>query len=441
MSGSPFKNIKALLAAAHGEINGADLKREYLAHFGTELQIGPGEKLREYLERAAAKGACRLEMRPMPKGPVCLMIHKAATSGGGPHAKVDAGNRALALVAKPPPNVDAFASIMKGASFFSSTTTTTTVTHSSGGKSCGGALAKIAAKVPDRLTAEVALCFDTTGSMYSYLEETRKQMSAVIEALVAAAKKSGAQLRVGVIAHGDYCDKASSYVLKFLPLLDAADPASVARLLAFVREVGPTGGGDTPECYELALRKASREMGWGPHSARSLVMVGDAPPHPVGYTCGDYTNNIDWTTELADLATKQVKVYAVQCGTRDAGRGAGAGDETSRFWQRLADDTGGRRVAIANLSSVKDLILAAVCRDLGDGAFADLGAELRKRGAMSGETAYVYETVRTVTTTTTTVVAASGKGGSRGFGALGGKCGKVGVAAAKPASAAAAAPS
>ena len=237
------------------------------------------------------------------------------------------------------------------------------------------------------LTAETVLCFDTTGSMYRYLDEVRKQGAELVRALVDAAQKNDAGLRLGVIAHGDYCDKESSYVIKYLPLLDAKDPSSVARILAFIQNVGPTSGGDGPECYELALHKASNDMGWGKCSARTLVMVGDDEPHPVGYSINGFKNGLDWRVELAALAKRRVRIFAVQAG--------GTGEKARAFWQALADASGGKRLAVSDISTIKDLIMAAVLRDLGDQAFEEFGAELRRRGAMRGEMKVVYEEIRT----------------------------------------------
>ena len=243
---------------------------------------------------------------------------------------------------------------------------------------------------PASLTAETVLCFDTTGSMYRYLDEVRKQAAELVRALLDAAQKNNAGLRLGVIAHGDYCDKASSYVIKYLPLVDARDPSSVHRILSFIRDVGPTGGGDGPECYELALHKACHDMGWGKHSVRTLVMVGDAEPHPVGYSINGFENRLDWRAELAALCKRQVRIFAVQAGR--------AGGEARAFWQALADDSGGKRLSVSDIATLKDLIMAAVLRDLGDHAFEEFGNELRRRGAMRGEMKVVYEEIRTTTT-------------------------------------------
>lgn len=245
------------------------------------------------------------------------------------------------------------------------------------------------------MTIEACLCFDTTGSMYPYLNETRSGLRQVVAGLQEKASKYGAKLKLGVIAHGDYCDKKSSYVIKFLPLHDASDQRQVQRVLDFVKEVGQTYGGDAPECYELALRKASTAMGWGKNSRRLMVMVGDDLPHEVGYSYGGYTNDIDWKAELAALAQKKVRIYAVQAG----------GGRDNGFWGRLAEETKGKRLSVKAMSTVPDIVVAAVVRELGERAFADYGRELRARGAMTGETAVIFQQIQTVTVT------CSGSGG------------------------------
>ena len=79
-------------------------------------------------------------------------------------------------------------------------------------------------------------------------------------------------------ARADYCDAKSSYVIKYLPLI-----TDYSKLLHFVEQVGPTHGGDAPECYELALNKANRNMNWSPGArSRALVLVGDNLPHEPG---------------------------------------------------------------------------------------------------------------------------------------------------------------
>ena len=177
-------------------------------------------------------------------------------------------------------------------------------------------------------TLELVVSFDTTGSMYIYLDAIRKAGRALIKKLVAKARKYGAKLRIGVIAHGDYCDKATSYVIKYLPLLDMSDGGAVDKVLRFVAGVGQTGGGDAPEAYELALHTAWKKMNWGSNSRRIFMMIGDNLPHEVGYKYGDFTNMIDWRAQVEILKKKNIRTYAVQAGS---GR-----SEITHFWQQVS---------------------------------------------------------------------------------------------------------
>src|SRR5215468_12507605 len=81
---------------------------------------------------------------------------------------------------------------------------------------------------------EVVFSFDTTGSMYPCLTQVRRNVKSTVTRLF----KEIPGIRIGIIAHGDYCDKGSSYVTKTLDLTD--DVSSITR---FVERVGPTGGG------------------------------------------------------------------------------------------------------------------------------------------------------------------------------------------------------
>ena len=176
-------------------------------------------------------------------------------------------------------------------------------------------------------------------------------------------------------------------MIKYLPLLDVSDAAAAAKLHTFVRGVGATHGGDAPECYELALQKALTEMDWAPKSARVLCIAGDDLPHEPGFMAGTFTNKLDWRITLGKLATARVRIFAVQ---------AGANAYANSFWQKLADDTQGKRITVKELATLKDLVLAAAVREMGDGAYAEMSAEMKARGA-SREVLEVVETIRTVT--------------------------------------------
>lgn len=95
-------------------------------------------------------------------------------------------------------------------------------------------------------------------------------------------------------------------------------------LVRFITGVGPTGGGDAPEAYELGLQ-VTRGLSWeavcDPFQPsfdlalthlqepgnRALVMIGDSFPHPPSYT----TQSIWWRDELQALVDMGIKVRLI----------------------------------------------------------------------------------------------------------------------------------
>ena len=114
---------------------------------------------------------------------------------------------------------------------------------------------------------------------------------------------SFAGIRIAIIAHGDYCD-ADTYIVQWIDF-----GASLPELCDFVENVRSTGGGDGPECYELVLKRAREELAWTRGSKRVLVVIGDDEPHPVGYTYGGQTYNIDWKEECELLKQMVQFIY------------------------------------------------------------------------------------------------------------------------------------
>jgi hypothetical protein len=91
-----------------------------------------------------------------------------------------------------------------------------------------------------------------TGSMYSCLEQVKQKIKEICKRLI----KDIPDIKIGIIAHGDYCDYSSYGVLKILDLCKDAN-----KICNFVDQAGSSGGGDAPEAYELVLREAN-ELSW-----------------------------------------------------------------------------------------------------------------------------------------------------------------------------------
>lgn len=105
--------------------------------------------------------------------------------------------------------------------------------------------------------------FDTTGSMYACLQKVRENIATTCTKLLTDIPN----MRISIIAHGDYCDDGYSYVIKVLDF-----SSDVNAIVKFVKSVEGSGGGDLPEAYELVLRDAQK-LKWRARSAKALVMV------------------------------------------------------------------------------------------------------------------------------------------------------------------------
>jgi len=218
---------------------------------------------------------------------------------------------------------------------------------------------------------EVVFSFDTTGSMYPCLTQVRKKVKTSIKRLF----KDLPGIKIGVIAHGDYCD-SKIYVTKHQPLTNKPEP-----IVKFVEKVKATYGGDYPEAYELVLHEA-RDLSWTPHSKKVLVMIGDAIPH------GPKQNpkKLDWKKEAKALGKDGVRIYAVQALNRK--------DATS-FYKGMAKLSGGAHLALDQFSQITDLIMAiAYSQDTDASKIEAYENEVKKAGRMSRSLTAAFDTLR-----------------------------------------------
>ncbi|MBI5733134.1 VWA domain-containing protein [Candidatus Jorgensenbacteria bacterium] len=178
-------------------------------------------------------------------------------------------------------------------------------------------------------------------------------------------------LRIGMGANGDYCDKNSTYVTTWSGLT-----SDIHRLCRFVREVKNTNGGDLPECYELVLREA-QELDWRHNAKKVLVLVADDVPH-APYDLQNVRHNgkgLDWRKEADALAAMGVVVYAVQCLSK--------GSHASSFYRELAERTGGYHFLLDQFSEVTDLLTAICLKQGGREQLKRLEEEIEDSGRMT----------------------------------------------------------
>jgi len=217
---------------------------------------------------------------------------------------------------------------------------------------------------------EVVFSFDTTGSMYPCLAQVRKKLGNTVSRLM----KEIPGMRIGIIAHGDYCDEGSTYVTKVLDLTDDKDA-----IVRFVERVEPTGGGDAPECYELVLHQA-RSLSWTPGYTKAFVLIGDDVPH------GPMQNprRLDWRREVEALGSQGIPVYGVQALNRGHAR---------PFYEELARKSGGFHLSLDQFAYITDTVLAICYKQSGDIKLQAYETEVSREGRMNRGLNRVFNTM------------------------------------------------
>ena len=202
------------------------------------------------------------------------------------------------------------------------------------------------------MASDVVFSFDTTGSMSPCIADVR----ANVEKLCANLFKDLPGLRIGVIAHGDYID--GDRCISLLPLTN-----DVAVIHKFFLETPNTGGGDAPECYELALHKG-RTMDWRPEAHKLFILIGDDQPHKPTYPGN--TLQLDWKQELAGLKEIGVKVYPLKC----------LNCATDFFYQYIADLFETPLLRPTNFAGASEILAGYVYASGGEEAFAGYEANV-----------------------------------------------------------------
>ena len=217
---------------------------------------------------------------------------------------------------------------------------------------------------------EVVFSFDTTGSMYPCLTQVRRKVKNTVTRLM----EEIPGIRIGIIAHGDYCDARSTYVTKHLNLSQNIDEIS-----HFVETVEKTGGGDAPECYELVLHEA-QSLSWTPNATKSLVVIGDEIPHPPNAN----PQKLNWRQELDKLSENGITVYGVQALNRR---------HANMFYQELAEKSGGFHVALDQFAYITDLFLAVCYQQESDEQLQKYEEEVIEEGRMSRGLSKIFNTM------------------------------------------------
>ena len=162
---------------------------------------------------------------------------------------------------------------------------------------------------------DLVFLVDETGSMGAYIEEVKRRLLEIIEALRAAPLCRS--LRIGLVSYRDHPPQDTTFVSRVVPLTD-----DVKAIQKGVQRMEASGGGDGPESVTDGLYDLVR-LDFRPRAARVVVWVGDAPPHgvepdgdgfPRGCPCGHH-----WYAQAESCREMGIVVHAVGCQPAIAG--------------------------------------------------------------------------------------------------------------------------
>lgn len=218
---------------------------------------------------------------------------------------------------------------------------------------------------------DVAISFDTTGSMYPCLTQLRRSVEQTVKRLF----RDIPGLRIAIKAHGDYCDLYKNYVTKTLDF-----STDLERICNFIRRVQPTNGGDSPECYELVLHE-SRSLNWRAGNEKILVMIGDDVPHEVNYP--QNVKKINWRNELKLLVEMGIHIYGVHAMP-------GIRTHSKHFYEEIARVTGGYYLTLDQFAAITDIIFAICYKQADPSQLQGFQEEVQKAHRLNRNLASVF---------------------------------------------------
>ena len=151
---------------------------------------------------------------------------------------------------------------------------------------------------------DMVIAFDTTGSMLAYINAVKTHVKELVPKLFS----SNPDLRIGIVAFGDYCDmKSKDNFGRAYQVLGLTNDEN--EIIKFINEAQNTNGGDGDEFYELVIKKITEETTWREGSTKAVLLIADAAPHEVGYSYRNIVRNaqIDWREEAKKASELGIK--------------------------------------------------------------------------------------------------------------------------------------
>lgn len=219
------------------------------------------------------------------------------------------------------------------------------------------------------MSVDIVVSYDVTGSMMPCFVECKRKITELIDTLF----NEVPDLRIGLIAHGDYCDYPNTITKQELT-------NDRAQLIQFMQSVKQTNGGDSDECYEYVLQIA---LGFNWRADNNvLVLIGDADPHSIGYRIDhvnlqaareiEYTVSLDWRQIAHEFVTAGISIYPVQA----------LNNSNGKFYRDLARLSKTPKLDLHQFSNIVPLLTAITYKQHSDEKVQQYGQQLQDSGQL-----------------------------------------------------------
>lgn len=203
------------------------------------------------------------------------------------------------------------------------------------------------------LRLDIAFVIDTTASMGGEIEEGKRRLAEITRAV--AGHRLKPQARFAVIGFRDHPPEDSTYAAQTFCDLNG----NLASVQYALNSLTAAGGGDEPEAVCDGLKKALG-LGWERMAQKTVLLVGDAPPHggggegdgfPRGCPCG--------------LSMRKIADEMNALGITGHAIGVRFDTAMTRSFMGFAKNTGGSFVHLTKSNELLPLLVGCIDEEVG----------------------------------------------------------------------------
>ena len=224
----------------------------------------------------------------------------------------------------------------------------------------------------------LALACDTTSSMFPWFKEAKQ----TIGRIASEVWKRQKGFRIAYLPYKNHGDEDSfDGHNAFASTGFTKELARIDQQLAKVKRGG--GGNDGLCALEDVFHFLNTDAEWPALAKKTLVVIGDMPPHGVCDAVGVCPNEYDYRAEVAKFKEKKITAYTVYCHNESDLTGART-NKTAEFYRWLAAETGGKCLTLGDVDELVQVLVGVCLKETGH--LNDYVDKLRRQGKMIGKT-------------------------------------------------------